>query len=305
MVRVYDDGALAGLGRLAAAIKECGALAGCQINHPGRYARVSRPLAPSPVPARPGGPVPQAMTPGDIREAIAAYAAAARRVKDAGFDFVELHGASGYLLTQFVLPHTNKRDDEYGGSLANRLRFPLEVVAAVHDAVGPDYPVGYRFLGDEWLPDGFGLNDGRVFARELEKAGVAYLSVTGGTYDSMFLPEVAALAQEEGYMVGLARAIKREVSIPVVAAGRIGRPEFAEQVLRAGDADLIGLGRALLADPDWPSKVAAGRTDDISPCPPECGGCFDQMMKDRPVFCVRWPPEKVRRRRELLRFPNL
>ncbi|MGQ9497703.1 MAG: oxidoreductase [Desulfotomaculales bacterium] len=301
MVRVYDHGALVGLGRLAAAIKESGALAGCQVNHPGRYARVSRPLAPSPVPVRPGGPVPQAMTPGDIREAIAAYAAAARRVKEAGFDFVELHGATGYLLTQFVSPYTNKRDDEYGGSLANRLRFPLEVVAAVRDAVGPDYPVGYRFLAEEWLPDGFGLDDARVFARELEKAGVAYLSVTGGTYDSMFLPEVAALARDEGYMVGLARAVKCEVSIPVVAAGRIGRPEFAEQVLRAGDADLVGLGRALLADPDWPSKAAAGRTDDISPCPPECGGCFDQVMKDRPVFCVRWPPEKVRRRRELLR----
>mgnify|MGYP000648683684 CR=1 FL=1 len=301
MVRVYDAGVLPGLTRLAAAIRESGALAGCQINHPGRYARVSEPLAPSPVPAGPGAPVPRAMTLSDIQETIAAYAAAARRVKDAGFDFVELHGATGYLLVQFVSPHTNKRDDQYGGSLANRLRFPLEVVAAVRDAVGPDYPVGYRFLADEWLPGGFTLEEAQIFARELEKAGVAYLSVTGGTYDSMFLPEVAARAREEGYMVELARAIKQEVSIPVVAAGRIGRPEFAEEILATGNADLVGLGRALLADPTWPRKAAAGRREAITPCPLECSGCFDQVMKDRPVFCVRWPLEKMRQRRDLLR----
>lgn len=302
MVRVYEDGAVEGLAHLAAAIKSCGALAGCQINHPGRYARVAEPLAPSPVPARPGGPVPRAMTHDDIREAVAAYAAAARRVRDAGFDFVELHGATGYLLTQFVSPHTNRREDEYGGSLANRTRFALEVVAAVRAAVGPDYPVGYRFLADEWLPGGFGLEEARVFARELEKAGVAYLSVTGGTYDSIFLPEVVARSREEGYMVGLARAVKREVSIPVVAAGRIGRPEFAEQILAAGDADLIGLGRMLLADPAWPAKAASGRTEEIAPCPFECGHCFDLVLQDRPVFCARWPADKARRRREFLRL---
>ena len=117
------------------------------------------------------------------------YARAAFRVKKAGFDLVELHGGTGYLLAQFVSPRTNKRGDRYGGRIENRIKFPLEVLKGVKDLVG-DFPVGYRFLADEWLPDGLHLNESRVLAKALEENGVAYISVMGGTYESFFLPEI-------------------------------------------------------------------------------------------------------------------
>jgi 2,4-dienoyl-CoA reductase (NADPH2) len=146
----------------------------------------------------------------------------------------------------------DRRDDEYGGSLANRQRFLLN--ASSRPQAGGDFPVGYRFLADEWLPDGLKLEESTLLARSLDEAGIAYLSVMGGTYESFFLPEIVEKSQQDGYMVDLAAAVKGQVKAPVIAAGRIATGSLSEDVIRRGQADLVGLARVLWTDPDWPRK---------------------------------------------------
>ncbi|HYA02495.1 MAG TPA: NADH:flavin oxidoreductase [Syntrophobacteria bacterium] len=292
---VDSDDYLEGLVELAAAIQGEGALASLQINHAGRFAAVDEPVAPSAVETF--GRVPTALGHDKIRGIVSEFAEAALRVKRAGFDMVELHGGTGYLLAQFVSPRTNKREDEYGGPLERRQRFVLEVVAAVKEAVG-DFPVGYRFLADEWLPDGLSLEESCRFAKTLAAAGVAYLSVMGGTYESFFLPDIVERSRRPGYMVDLAAAVKKAVKIPVIAAGRMATGDLAERVIAQGEADLIGLARVLWADPEWPRKVREGKEADIIHCDPECDTCMQLVMKGKPAFCVRWPHEKIREWKE-------
>ena len=284
---------LEGLKKLARAIKAEGALACLQINHAGRFASAAPvPLAPSVVETF--GRKPEALELDGIRRIRGKYVQAALLCREAGFDMVELHGGTGYLLAQFLSPRTNRRVDEYGGSLENRQRFALEVVGAVREAVD-DFPVGYRFLADEWLPDGLHLHESRQFARSLAAAGIAYISVMGGTYESFSLPEIVDRSKREGYMLDLAAAIKAEVNVPVIAAGRLASGAVAEAALSAGQADLIGLARVLWADPLWPQKVQAGREEDIVHCSPDCGdACMQMVMKGRPALCTRWSPEKIK-----------
>jgi len=291
-LRVDTDACLEGLKKLADAIKREGAVAGLQINHAGRFAGVAEPLAPSAVETF--GRVPTPLTREAIADVTAKFAGAARRVKAAGFDMLELHGGTGYLLAQFLSPRTNRRQDEYGGPLENRQKFALEVVKAVRDAVGA-FPVGYRFLADEWLPDGLQLTESRVFARALASAGMAYISVMGGTYESFFLPHIVEKSKSPGYMADLAAAIRKEVSVPVITAGRIASGELAERIIATGTADLVGLARVLWADPDWVRKVSEGREAEIVHCDPACGdACIQMVMKKKPAFCTRWPPQKVK-----------
>ena len=292
-LRADTDANLAGLQQLAQVIKREGALACLQINHAGRFSFAApEPLAPSAVETF--GRVPKALAKEDITRIIDQYAKAAMRAKTAGFDLVELHGGTGYLLAQFLSPLTNKRTDAYGGALDNRQRFALEVLAKVQDALG-DFPVGYRFLADEWLPDGLHLDESKPFATNLARAGVAYISVMGGTYESFSLPEVVVKSKKPGYMLDLAAAIRSVVDVPVIAAGRLGHADVAEQALTGGQTDLIGLARGLWADPQWPRKVQTGREADIIACDPDCGeACMQMVMKGRPAFCVRWPPEKMK-----------
>ena len=291
-LRADTDDNLAGLGKLAAVIKGQGAIACLQINHAGRFAAIANPaLAPSAV--QTFGRMPRALTKDEMRAIAMKFAEAAVRVKKAGFDMVELHGGTGYLLASFVSPRTNKRDDEYGGSLENRQRFPLEVVQEVKAAVG-NFPVGYRFLVDEWLPDGLKLVESVQYARALASSGVAYISVMGGTYESFFLPDVVQASEKEGYMADMAAAVKKEVNVPVIAAGRISTGAFAESIIAEGKADLIGLARVLWADPEWPSKVKEGRENEIVHCDPDCGdACTKLVTKGKAAFCVRWPHDKL------------
>ncbi|KPJ77375.1 MAG: NADH:flavin oxidoreductase [Deltaproteobacteria bacterium SG8_13] len=292
-IRVDSDDHLEGLQRLAGAIKDEGALACLQINHAGRFAfATEEPVAPSAVETF--GRTPRALAKGEIERIVGQFAGAALRVRQAGFDAVELHGGTGYLLTQFLSPRTNKRTDEYGGEFARRQRFPLEVVAAVKAAVG-DFPVGYRFLADEWLPDGLQLKESTTFAAVLAKAGVAYISVMGGTYESFSLPEITQKSKQPAYMLDLAAAVKKAVDVPVISAGRLNTGETAEKAIADGKTDLIGLARVLWADPQWPQKVSSGRQEQIIHCDPECGdACMQMVMKGRPAFCVRWPSEKTK-----------
>ncbi len=299
MLRAYGTSSIEELSQIAAVIHEGGALACCQINHAGRFACVDEPVSASEVPVF--GRVPRALCVEEIASLIQAYASAAHNVKRAGFDMVELHGGTGYLLAQFVSPRTNVRTDEYGGSFENRIRFPLQVVQAVQEAVGSDVPIGYRFLVDEWLPDGITPSEAELFAVELERSGIAYLSVMAGTYESFFLPEVIERTSNTAFMAELAALIKQRVSVPVIVAGRIATPSIAEQVLAENQADIIGLARVILADPEWVHKTLTGRAHEIVPCNVGCDACMAQVMQGKSIICAAWPAEKKARLKQLLR----
>jgi 2,4-dienoyl-CoA reductase-like NADH-dependent reductase (Old Yellow Enzyme family)/nucleotide-binding universal stress UspA family protein len=317
VLRIDQDRFIPGLTELAKEIKSSGAVACLQINHAGRWAKVEKPLAPSPatmdlsaeigsldgIPEELSGRYRmrlvnkylsalmrcrQGMTLEEIQFIQESYGQAALRAQKAGFDMVELHGATGYLLVQFLSARSNKRLDIYGGSLENRMRFPLEVVETVKGFVGNDFPVGYRFLADECLAGGLDIEEAKIFAQNLERLGVAYVSVTAGTYESFFLPEIINQCRKEGYISGLARQIKEVVSTtPVIAAGRIVRPAIAEKILRSNEADLIGLARTLFADPHWPNKVFEGKEGEIVFCRC-CNTCLLCVIKDEPVICAGW-----------------
>jgi len=289
-IRCDHNRYLPGLAELAQSIKDEKARAGLQINHAGRFAFVPEPVAPSAVAVSNRTP-PRPLTRKEITTIQKQYANAAARAQGAGFDLVELHGGTGYLLSQFVSPRTNQRDDGYGGGIENRIRFPLEVLKRVKDQVG-DFPVGYRFLADEWLPDGLHLEESLMLAKALADNGVAYISVMGGTYESFFLPHIIKKSQKPGYMVSLAAAVKKAVKVPVITAGRISTPTRAESILQSKKADLIGLARMLWVDPEWPKKAREGKDKAILKCSPKCDACFHLVMRGRPALCTRWNKEK-------------
>jgi len=288
-IRCDHNRYIKGLETLADTIHRGKSLAGLQINHAGRFAYVSESVAPSAIPAF--GKTPRALTKREITTIQKQFAKAALRVKKAGFDLVELHGGTGYLLAQFVSPRTNKRSDSYGGPIENRIKFPIEVLKRVKDTVG-DFPVGYRFLVNEWLPDGLKESESIFLAKSLEQEGIAYISAMGGTYESFLLPEIVKKAKRVGYMVSLAAAVKKNVGIPVIAAGRISTPLKAESILSEKKADLIGLARMLWVDPEWPKKAGKGEDRSIIKCSPRCNACFQLVMQGKPAYCPRWGKER-------------
>ena len=292
-LRVDDDRYIPGLSELARVIQEKGSIAFLQINHCGRYAFVS-PEKWTPSPIRVGETMTKEMTREQIDRAVQSYAAAAKRVREAGFDGVEIHGGMAYLIVQFLSPRTNHRTDLYGGSLENRMRFPLAVFDAVKAAVGEDFPVGYRFSADEEVPDGLHPEETVVLAQELENRGVAYLSVMAGSYDAYRLSEYREKEKKEAHMVHYAGEIKRAApKTPIITAGRIKTPKLADKILREGTADLIGLARVLLADPLWPRKAKDEVREPIVECDPNCSFCMKRTGSGKPAFCARW--EKARR----------
>jgi 2,4-dienoyl-CoA reductase (NADPH2) len=297
-LRCDHDRYVGSLAEVARTIKVQKCRAALQINHAGRFARSAEPVSASEVAAF--GRTPRSLLKNEVARIRRQFARAALRARNAGFDLVELHGGTGYLLSQFVSPRTNLRADEYGGPIENRLRFPLEVLKEVKDAVG-NFPVGYRFLADEWLPNGLHLKESLVLARELAKNGVAYLSVMGGTYESFFLPAIVRKSQKPGYMVSLAHAVKKTVRIPVITAGRISTPARAEAILKEGRADLIGLARMLWVDPEWVQKARDGADRSIVKCNSKCSACMQLVMKGQPAICPRWSKDKRSRYKEMYR----
>lgn len=287
---IHDDALVPGYRRLIAACHRHGALVGAQLQFGGRETSSAvtgtQPVAPSAVPcaALTGGDVPRPLEPDEIRALVEAFAQAARRALAAGFDAVEIHGAHGYLVGQFLSPYANRRDDAYGGDFERRLRFPLEVVAAVREAVGDRAPVLYRISADEHVPGGLGLEDACRAAARLETAGIDLLDVSAGIYESA--PWIVQpMEMPQGCLVPLAREIRRHVRIPVSVAGRISDASVAEGVLEAGDADFVTLGRALHADPEMPRKSADGREAEICPCV-GCLTCSQLLGQNEPVLCL-------------------
>lgn len=273
---IYDDRFIPDFRRLTQAAHEHGGSIALQIHHGGVRARPEYSggeiVAPSPIPDPGVGAVPRALSIPEIQDLVEAFGQAARRAREAGFDAVEIHGAHGYLINQFLSPWFNRRHDEYGGTPENRLRFALEVVRRVRELVGPDYPVGFRIIGEE-LPLGSGLtlkDTTRIVAR-LEDAGIDMVHVSIGNVGPSLGMVLAPMAVDWGFNIYAAAAIKRSVSIPVVAVGRITDVGLADQIIREGHADMVAMGRASLADPEFPKKAREGRSDEIR----HCFGCAD------------------------------
>ena len=282
---VYSDHLIPGIGKLAEAIKNNGARAIFQICHAGRQTSKSvmgrRPVAPSAIPYY--GEMPRELTIAEIEEIQTAFAEAASRAKQGGFDGVEVHGCHGYLISQFVSPYSNKRCDRYGGSLADRALFALETVRKLRAKVGSRFIVGYRMNGDDYVPDGITLEEVSEFAEMLEEAGVDYIHVSGGTGESLQYI-VQPMYIEQACYVHLAEVVKKAVKIPVITAGS-HTIETAEEALREGKADLVAFGRTLIADPDMPKKLASGLIEDIRPCIRGNEGCTSNVRRDQALRC--------------------
>jgi mycofactocin system FadH/OYE family oxidoreductase 2 len=225
----------------------------------------------------------------DIEELVHGFAKSASYVKEGGFDGVELHGAHGYLINQFFSPLFNKREDKYGGSVENRMTFALEVIKAIREAVGPDFVVGIRISADELIPGGNTLKDYQLIAKRLEQTGgIDYINVSSGTYYTpyIFTPPMLFPPAFRAY---LAAEIKRVVDLPVFTVGRIKDPILAEKILADGQADMIGMTRAQIADPELANKAKEGRLDDIRPCIGCNQGCISRLYNQRAVTCLGNP----------------
>lgn len=291
---IHNDAVMPGLRKLVAAAHKHGAAIGPQLYHAGRQTSSKttgmQPVAPSALPDPTVNEIPRPLTRSEIDTVIRAFADAARRARQAGCDFVEIHGAHGYLITQFLSPFSNARHDGYGGSALKRLRFMTEVYGAVREAVGPDFPIIVRLSGDEMVEGGLTIKDSVAIAKALEGVGADALHVSAGNYASYARGKmIAPMAMPDGVLLDLAKAVKKAVSIPVIAVGKIRQPDMAERALKSGEADFIAIGRTLLADPDWPNKVLEGRTKEISRCIACNQGCISRLFEQKDVWCTVRP----------------
>jgi 2,4-dienoyl-CoA reductase (NADPH2) len=315
-LRADGDDFIDGLAVLAATIGKHGALSCLQLNHAGRFARTEKPLLPSPITGRNlafqvasfkhfmeffplekrfgltrrflgmASRWSSAMTEDECRRVVADFGAAAKRAFRAGFDMVEIHGASGYLINQFLSAFTHRVPAEAGDGFHQRTRFPLSVVREVKRNLPEGFPVGFRILLQEWVPEGIDLQQALAWAGILEEEGVAYLSATAGTHISVFDPAVMRLTARQAYLRKDTAELSARVRVPTIISGRITRPETAEKLLEEGAASLIGLARALRVDPEWLRKARLGKKP--HPCI-DCNGCFKQVIQDRAFVCRRWP----------------
>ena len=289
-IGIHNDALIDGLRRLTDAIHEAGGRVAAHLNHAGRMANraaTGLPLVSSSVVACPRtGHLPEALTGGAIASFVDLYRRAARRAQRAGCDAIELQFGHGYLIAQFLSLLVNRRTDEYGGTLENRMRFGLEVLAAVRAEVGPDLPIICRLSAKEYVPQGLTLEESREIAAALERGGAQALHVSGGTacespawyFQHSALPERDFLED--------AKTLKTAVNIPVIAVGRLGTPDNVREALKKFGVDFVALGRPLVADPDFPLKMQTGHENDICPCGACLQGCLAMVRAGKGLSCV-------------------
>jgi len=296
------DNYIPGLARLADSMHRYGAKCAVQLQHPGRQCAIPRyntlgatdRVLKLPWSAgheivyenaeEKGKEIREASIP-EILELVDLFSEAAWRVKEAGFDAVELHAAHGYLLSEFMSPFLNQRTDRFGGSFENRMRFPLAVIDSIHKKCGRSFPVLVRYSFEEWCEGGRGLDEGLETARVLEQAGVAALDLSMGMQESPgagFDP----MQYPQGWATYAAEATKKIVRIPVITSHSLRDPEYCEQILAEGKTDLVGLARQLLADPYWPVKAQYGKVKSIRKCISCLGGCWQEsLMAKKEIAC--------------------
>jgi 2,4-dienoyl-CoA reductase (NADPH2) len=301
------DEAIPDFRKLTGIIKAAGARAWVQLFHAGAYSHPmfvdgQQPIAPSAVYSRYSQTTPREMTVEDIHQVQEAFAQGAERAKAAGFDGIEILASAGYLITQFLSPRTNQRTDDYGGSFENRVRFPRELIELVRKRLGSNYPLTIRMAGDDFVRDSNTNTDTPEFARVYEQAGVDAINVTGGWHESR-IPQLPMHLPRSAFAF-LALNIKKVVSVPIIASNRISDPNSAEQIIKDGYADMVNLGRVLIADPEWPQKAFEGRVDEIRPCVGCSQGCTDEVFNGRSVFCVGNARAGFEGERQLLKTDN-
>lgn len=288
-IGAHHDDFIPGLTQLASAIRNNGARSAVQLNHAGRYNHSQLiggrlPMAPSALASRLTRERPKEMTLDEIQATVTAFAAAAGRVKRSGFDAVEILCGTGYLISEFLSPLTNQRNDEYGGSFEKRMRFGVEVILAVRETIGLDFPLFVRLNGNEFMRGGSTRQELQTFAQHLETAGADAFCVNVGWHEAQ-VPQIVS-AVPRGVFAYLARGIREVVSIPVIASHRINDPAVARSLLAAESCDMVAMGRALIADPLLPLKAATGRENEILHCV-ACGqGCLDNLFRFRAVECL-------------------
>jgi 2,4-dienoyl-CoA reductase (NADPH2) len=286
VVNIFDDGFILELRKLAEAIQTHGPSVALQLWHPGRYG-FGKLVSASDIPA----PIftkrkPRALTIPEIKEIEDEFAEGASRTKKAGFDAVEILCGTGYLISQFLSPSTNKRKDEYGGDLENRMRFLLEIIEKTRMKIG-DFPLICRISGDEFVEGGNTITEQKIIAKALEDASIDALNVNVGWHESR-VPQMT-MAVPRGGFVYLVQGIKETVNMPVIASHRINDPILADRIISEGKADMVAMARPLIADPELPNKAKEGRFEDIRPCIACNQGCFDSLFKGRAVTCFMNP----------------
>ncbi|MGO9566943.1 MAG: FAD-dependent oxidoreductase [Desulfomonilaceae bacterium] len=294
----WDDKFIPGLSRIAAAVHSQGAKVALQLHHCGRESYLLQKknvaLGASAIPSYIFGFLgpPREMALEEIQEAIVSFGAGALRAKEAGFDAVELHGAHGYLLMQFLSGLSNQRQDQYGGDFKARARFMLECIREVREQVGPDFPVSIRISGEEGIKGGYGIDDMQTIIPDLVVAGADVIHVSFGTHGNMDVnlnsPNPSAPVEfAPGFNVHLARKIKEVATVPVISVGRYTDPFLMDEVIARGDADMIAVGRQHLADPDFLKNAIAGRSQDTLECLACNQGCIERLsLEQQPIRCA-------------------
>jgi len=291
LLRADDTCYIPGLTHLAETIHEGGARAGVQLS-PGTGAQAQgspwspgpgyqgvldvRPVSPSGIPALGRNNHPRALTVDEIHKMVDLMAAGAFNIKRANFDLIEIHAHGGYLISQFMSPHFNRRTDEYGGSFENRIRFLMEIVVAVRKAVGSDFPLTVKWSITDSLPKGWDIPQSQELVGILESAGVDGISISSGVAGSK-LPIIPPYPYPRGAFLELSEQIKKVAKVPVIVGGRLNDPWMADKAIRDGRADFIFEGRALITDAEWPNKIAAGTPELIRPCI-ACNECLENMV---------------------------
>lgn len=292
---IHSDDFIEGFERLTDRIHKEGGKIFMQLQHSGRqtvsYFTGMQPVAPSPIPCPVNKELPRELTVEEIYETIEKFGDAALRAKQAGFDGVEVHGAHGYLVAQFLSSYSNKRADEFGGDITGRIKFAVELIKNIKEKCGKDFPLIFRISGDERVEGGRKIDETVIITKELEKAGADAIHVSTGVYASM--PYMVAPANvPNGFNLDAAEAVKKAVTIPIIAVGRINDPVMAEEVIEKGIADFVSLGRASIADPEFPNKVRENKIDEISPCVgclTRCNGAAGIDPDDHGVSCMLNP----------------
>ena len=285
---IHDDHFIDGLAKVARAMKAEGAVPAIQIHHGGRQTSAKiinrKPLAPSPLPCPTIRGDVEPLTIDGIQELVQKFSDAAHRAFLAGFELIEIHGAHGYLVNQFLSSFSNIRKDEYGGSVVGRTRFAREVVEAVRQRVGPEFPISFKISAEEYVDSGLTTEESIEILKILVQAGVDVVQVSAGTdvtpewiCQPMFM-EKACLAES-------ARQIKNALDIPVMAVGRINDPLIANEIISQKKADMVCIGRGLLADPEMPVKAQEGRLDEIRTCI-ACNTCMQSIFKRGRIECL-------------------
>ncbi len=286
--RIDDDRFIEGLSKIAAVMKSEGSVPAIQIHHGGRQTSVKvikrKPLAPSAIPCPTIRGDVEPLTTDGIHEIVRKFGDAAERAKQAGFELIEIHGAHGYLVNQFLSKVSNIREDEYGGDIVGRSRFAIEIIEEIHKRIGPEFPLSFKISAQEFVPNGLTISESIEILKLLAKAGVNVVQVSAG---NDMTPEwiCQPMFMKKACLAKSAAQFKKALNIPVMAVGRINDPMVANEVLSKDQADLVCIGRGLLADPEMPNKAREGRFDEIRICI-ACNTCMQSIFRKGRIECL-------------------